>query len=166
MTSYRKSKELGWVKGANEVSGLPDEASVAPRSEVAGKELAIRTSQMNAVERSSSKSIEESKEKTTQQEDIKEEEGDESESGDDEESGEEGKEEEDDDDDEVEVEVVAKRPIAKGYSKTFGEAFANVLGGFGMDKRSNRGCCPILVFTRLMVGRVPYCREERSSHED
>ncbi|KAK9104867.1 hypothetical protein Scep_021711 [Stephania cephalantha] len=65
--SYRKSKELGRGKGANEVGDLPNEASASPASEVAGKELAIRTSQVNAAQRPKTDSTKESKEEATQQ---------------------------------------------------------------------------------------------------
>ncbi|KAK9147888.1 hypothetical protein Scep_006645 [Stephania cephalantha] len=65
--SYRKSKELGRGKGANEVGDLPNEASASPTSEAAGKELAIRTSQVNAVQRPKTDSTKESKEEATQQ---------------------------------------------------------------------------------------------------
>ncbi|KAK9118029.1 hypothetical protein Scep_016122 [Stephania cephalantha] len=70
--SYRKSKELRRGKGANEVGDLPNEASASPASEAAVKELAIRTSQVNAAQRPKTDSIEESNEEGTQKANKKE----------------------------------------------------------------------------------------------
>ncbi|KAK9107453.1 hypothetical protein Syun_023464 [Stephania yunnanensis] len=56
-----------FAEGANEIGDLPDEASASPASEVAGKELAIRTSQVNAAQRPKTDSTKESKEEATQQ---------------------------------------------------------------------------------------------------
>ncbi|KAK9121951.1 hypothetical protein Syun_019568 [Stephania yunnanensis] len=65
--SYRKLKELGRGNRANEVGDLPNEASASPASEAVGKELAIRTSQVNAAQRPKADSTKKSKEEATQQ---------------------------------------------------------------------------------------------------
>ncbi|KAK9083865.1 hypothetical protein Scep_030336 [Stephania cephalantha] len=95
-TSYRKSKELGRGKGANELHN---------------KNILKKNAKKKGEKKAKNKALKEMKKVEVIVT------GDEGEIGDDEESGDEGEEEEEEEDDEEEFEVVAKRPVAKGCNK-------------------------------------------------